>query len=126
MGAASVAAGAFGAHGLKSMLEASGQAANWETASRYALVHAMTLLATGLFAALPGAKHLSGVLAGAAVCFGVGTVIFSGCLWILAVTGIRVLGAVVPIGGGLLIAGWLLLALGGARLADDSGVGSGH
>lgn len=119
LGALSVAAGAFGAHGLKSTLEASGQAANWETASRYALVHALTLVATGLVAALPGATTMR-VFAAAAWCFGVGTVIFSGCLWILAVTGIRLLGAVVPIGGGLLIAGWLLLTLGGVRLAGES------
>lgn len=124
LGAVAVAAGAFGAHGLKGMLEASGQAANWETASRYALVHALALVAAGLIAALPGATQVSRVLAAAAWCFGAGTAIFSGCLWILAVTGIRVLGAVVPIGGVLLIAGWLLLAVGGVRLADDSGTGA--
>lgn len=121
LGAAAVALGAFGAHGLKSVLDAAGQAVNWETASRYALVHATALLATGLFAALPGGKHVSRVLAAAAWCFFVGAVVFSGCLWLLAVSGIRALGAVVPAGGVLLIAGWLLLALGGLRLASESG-----
>ena len=119
LGAISVAAGAFGAHGLKGVLEASGQSANWETASRYALVHAMALVVTGLVAALPGAAAHR-LFAAAAWCFGLGAVVFCGCLWMLAVTGIRMLGAVVPVGGGLLIAGWLLLALAAARLAKSS------
>lgn len=126
LGAASVGLGAFGAHGLRSVLEASGQAENWETASRYALVHATALLATGLFAALPGSKHAGRVPAAAAWCFGAGASIFSGCLWLLAVTGIRALGAAVPIGGGLLVAAWLLLALGGLRLARESGSTADH
>ncbi|MFM9024401.1 MAG: DUF423 domain-containing protein, partial [Planctomycetaceae bacterium] len=117
--------GAFGAHGLKAVLEASGQAGNWETASRYALVHALALVVTGLVAALPGAATQR-LVAPAAWCFGLGTVVFSGCLWILAVTGIRTLGAVVPVGGGLLIAGWLLLALAATRLAASSRPGGHH
>jgi len=119
LGAISVALGAFGAHGLKGVLEASGQAGNWETASRYALVHALALVVTGLVAALPGAATRR-LVATAAWCFGLGTVVFSGCLWLLAATGIRRLGAVVPVGGGLLIAGWLMLALAAARLAASS------
>lgn len=125
LGAVSVAAGAFGAHGLRAVLEASGQAGNWETASRYALVHALALVATGLVAALPGGAA-NRMVAAAAWCFGSGTLIFSGCLWILAVTGIRTLGAVVPIGGGLLVAAWLLLAIGGGRLGPNSPPRTGH
>lgn len=126
LGAAAVAAGAFGAHGLKAMLTASGQAENWETACRYALFHAVALVLTGLVASAAGAARSGRTLGGAAWCFAVGTLVFSGCLGVLALTGFRLLGAVVPVGGSLLIAGWLLLALGGARLGDDSGSSAGH
>ena len=115
LGAVAVATGAFGAHGLKAILEASGQAANWETASRYAIVHAVALVATGLAAGLPDSAFGRRPLATAAWCFAAGTLVFSGCLWILALTGIRVLGAVVPIGGTLLIVGWVALAWAGLR-----------
>jgi uncharacterized membrane protein YgdD (TMEM256/DUF423 family) len=113
LGGLSVAGGAFGAHGLKAVLEASGQAANWETSARYAMVHALALVAVGLLAAVrPEAPGL----ALAAWCFLAGTLIFSGCLAALALTGVKLLGAIVPIGGVLLIAGWARLALTAARL----------
>jgi uncharacterized membrane protein YgdD (TMEM256/DUF423 family) len=113
LGAVAVAAGAFGAHGLKDMLEAAGQATNWDTAFRYALVHAVATLACGIpIPTGPGerSRRLQGL---AAICFILGTLIFSGCLAALALSGIRVLGAIVPIGGVLLIAGWLLVAAAG-------------
>jgi uncharacterized membrane protein YgdD (TMEM256/DUF423 family) len=109
-GAISVAAGAFGAHALKAMLEASGQAANWETAARYALVHAVAAVLAGLLAALPQVAGRGPAVA-AGVCFLAGTAIFSGCLAALALSGVRILGAIVPIGGVLLILGWVLLAV---------------
>jgi uncharacterized membrane protein YgdD (TMEM256/DUF423 family) len=109
-----VAAGAFGAHGLKDMLAATGQADNWETASRYALVHALGLILTGLVARLPGTR--ARFATAAAGCLFAGTLIFSGCLATLAVTGIRILGAIVPIGGVLLIAGWAFLAAAAAGI----------
>lgn len=118
LGALAVAAGAFGAHGLKSFLEAAGQTANWETAFRYALTHAVALVATGAVAALPQATGCRFLLAAATACFVVGTLIFSGCLAALCLSGVRVLGAIVPIGGTLLIVGWVLLAIAGARLAS--------
>ena len=114
LGGVSVASGAFGAHGLKAVLEASGQAGNWETAARYGLFHALALVAVGLLAAVR--PHATG-LATAAWCFLGGTLIFSGCLAALALTGVKLLGAIVPIGGVLLIAGWARLALAAARLA---------
>lgn len=120
-GAVAVAAGAFGAHCLKATLEATGQAGNWETASRYALVHALALVTTGVAAALPGAVRALHPLATAAWCFAAGTAVFSGCLWALALTGFRLLGAVVPVGGILLVAGWALLATWGMRIGDASG-----
>lgn len=109
-----VAAGAFGAHGLKATLTASGQAENWETACRYAMYHALALVTVGLLAAIR--SPAPGGLTAAAWCFLVGTLIFSGCLAVLALTGIKILGAIVPIGGVLLIVGWALLALAAARL----------
>lgn len=114
LGGLAVAAGAFGAHGLKSLLEAHGQAGNWETASRYALCHALAVVLVGILAALRPAAPL----AAAGWCFLLGTAIFSGCLFALAVTGIKPLGAIVPIGGLLLIVGWALLAVAGWRAAD--------
>lgn len=114
LGGLAVAAGAFGAHGLKGLLEARGQAANWETAARYALCHALALVAVGTLARVRPAAGLGA----AGWCFLLGTTVFSGCLFALAVSGMKVLGAVVPIGGGLLIAGWGLLAVAAWRTAD--------
>ena len=117
LGAVSVAAGAFGAHGLKAFLEAAGQAANWETAFRYSLVHAVAIVATGLVAALPQAAGCRGMLTAATICLVCGTLIFSGCLAALCLSGVKILGAIVPICGTLLIAGWVLLAVVALRLA---------
>jgi uncharacterized membrane protein YgdD (TMEM256/DUF423 family) len=114
LGGLAVAAGAFGAHGLKAFLEAHGQAGNWETAARYALVHALATVAVGTLAAVRPAPGL----AAAGWCFLVGTAIFSGCLFALTLSGIKILGAVVPIGGVLLIAGWMLLAYAGWHVRD--------
>jgi uncharacterized membrane protein YgdD (TMEM256/DUF423 family) len=111
LGGVAVATGAFGAHGLKAFLEAHGQAANWETAARYALCHALALVAVGGLAAV----RPTAALRTAGWCFLLGTVVFSGCLFALALTGVKVLGAVVPIGGVLLIAGWIALAWAGWR-----------
>ena len=108
LGAAGVAAGAFGAHALKSTLAANGHADTWETGCRYALVHAIAIVAVGcLGAARP---VIAGRLSWAAWAFLLGTAIFSGCLLALSLSGVRILGAVVPFGGTLLIAGWLALA----------------
>ncbi len=117
-GGLAVAAGAFGAHGLKATLTATGQADNWETACRYALFHALAIVATGLLARLPKPPP-QGLLRAATVSLLVGILIFSGCLAVLAVTGITILGAIVPIGGVLLIAGWILLASAALQLRDD-------
>lgn len=114
LGGIAVAAGAFGAHGLAARLAACGQTANWQTACTYCMFHALALLAAGLVAArrLPPCR----LAVAAGWCFFVGTLIFSGCLAALALSGLKILGAVVPIGGVLLIAGWVLLALAAARL----------
>lgn len=115
LGGIAVAAGSFGAHGLKDLLAANGQAANWETGVRYALFHAIALLAVGLFAGLPQAEPARPWLVAAGACFLLGTLIFSGFLAALALSGVRILGAIVPIGGVLLLAGWAALAIAAAR-----------
>jgi uncharacterized membrane protein YgdD (TMEM256/DUF423 family) len=97
-----VALGAFGAHSLKALLEANHQTGTWQTAAHYHLVHAVVLLVLAL---RPTVTRLSFCL------FGAGIVIFSGSLYLLAVTNIRWLGAITPIGGACLIAGWLTLAI---------------
>jgi uncharacterized membrane protein YgdD (TMEM256/DUF423 family) len=115
VGGIAVAAGSFGAHGLKERLDAAGQSGNWETAVRYALFHAVATLVVAVAAASPGFSAGRGWLTAAGWCFLVGTAIFSGFLLALALSGVRMLGAIVPIGGVLLIAGWVMVAVAGLR-----------
>ena len=114
LGGIAVAAGAFGAHGLAARLAESGQAANWQTACTYCMYHALGLIAAGLVAGRCRPPCRLAVAAG--WCFLFGTLIFSGCLAVLALSGIKILGAIVPIGGLLMIAGWAILATAAARL----------
>jgi uncharacterized membrane protein YgdD (TMEM256/DUF423 family) len=111
LGGLGVAIGAFGAHALRAMLEATGRSDTFETAVRYQFYHALALLCVGLLLFRIDSKliHYSGNLMLA------GTLIFSGSLYILCFTGIKWLGAITPIGGVLMIAGWVLLALAIAR-----------
>ena len=76
---------------------------------------AAALMAVGLLGL--SRPQITGPLTVAAWCFLVGTLIFSGCLAVLALSGIKLLGAIVPIGGVLLIVGWLLLAFAASRLS---------
>lgn len=100
-----VAAGAFGAHVLRERLSAD-LLDVFETAARYQIYHALALLAVAwMEARWPGAG--AGV---AGWLFVVGTILFSGSLYALALTGIRGLGAVTPLGGLAFLAGWLALA----------------
>jgi uncharacterized membrane protein YgdD (TMEM256/DUF423 family) len=101
VGALGVALGAFGAHGLKSILVANEALSTWQTASQYHLLHAVVLLCLSWRKNPPPAAFW--LLAA-------GLTLFSGSLYVLALTGIRALGAVTPVGGLLLILGWLLLA----------------
>jgi uncharacterized membrane protein YgdD (TMEM256/DUF423 family) len=100
-----VAAGAFGAHALKARL-APEMLAVWDTAVRWQVVHALALLVLGVLAQ----AWRDGALRAAGACFVVGTVLFSGSLYALALTGVRGLGAVTPFGGVAFLAGWALLA----------------
>lgn len=100
-----VAAGAFGAHGLKAQLSAE-MLAIWETGARYHLIHGLGLVLVGLLAPQLGkGAQIAGWLMIA------GLVLFSGSLYVLAVSGQRWLGAITPLGGTAWIAGWITLAV---------------
>lgn len=118
LGGIAVATGAFGAHALRTVLDASGQADNWETATRYALVHALAAVVAGVMASRRTPSDTARPSLAAGICFLLGSLIFSGCLMALALSGVRILGAIVPIGGALLIVGWVILAVAGWRLAS--------
>lgn len=106
LGALSVALGAFGAHGLDGRLSAD-LLNTYEIGVRYHVYHALALL--GVVAVLiRWPEATAAVWAG--WLFVVGIVIFSGSLYILALTGIRWLGAITPIGGVAFVVGWLCLA----------------
>jgi uncharacterized membrane protein YgdD (TMEM256/DUF423 family) len=100
LGALGVGLGAFGAHGLRAILEANQTFPIWQTASQYHLLHAVVLLYLSGRKSVPVAAFWS---------FTGGILIFSGTLYILAYSGFRKLGAITPVGGALLILGWLLL-----------------
>lgn len=102
----SVAAGAFGAHALKARLPPD-LLVIFETGARYHMYHALGLLAVGLLALL----RPSSLLNGAGWAMLVGIILFSGSLYALALSGIRVLGAVTPLGGLGFLAGWALFAI---------------
>lgn len=102
----SVAAGAFGAHGLRARLTPE-YLAVFETAARYQMYHALGLLAVAW-----AVTRWPGSLAGwAGWLFVVGTVLFSGSLYTLALTGAQWLGAITPLGGAAFLAGWVCLIL---------------
>lgn len=110
LGLLAVALGAMGAHGLKSHWEATLDAVEvakrvdvWKTASFYHLTHAIVLLV--LASVFPEPKQARG----AWWSFMGGIVVFSGTLYVLCLTGMKWLGAITPIGGVLLMLGWLLL-----------------
>jgi uncharacterized membrane protein YgdD (TMEM256/DUF423 family) len=104
-----VTLGAFGAHALRSRLSPE-MLVVFETGVRYQMYHALAIIATGLIAA-----RLSGWLIGAAGwLFTAGIVLFSGSLYLLAFTGVTVLGAITPIGGVAFLLGWACLALAAA------------
>jgi uncharacterized membrane protein YgdD (TMEM256/DUF423 family) len=105
-----VALGAFGAHGLRDVLDARGHDL-WQKAVFYQLVHALALLATTI---LQG-QHEGWRLGPAAAGFVAGSIIFSGTLYLLAVGGPRWLGAVTPLGGLSLLFGWAWLAWSAVR-----------
>jgi len=102
LGLLAVALGAFGAHGLKELLARNATLAIWEKAVFYHFVHAVMLFILAQRSSFPIGPWL---------CFLAGIVIFSGSLYLLAITNVRLLGAITPLGGISFIAGWGWLAL---------------
>ncbi|HHL51963.1 MAG TPA: DUF423 domain-containing protein [Flammeovirgaceae bacterium] len=111
LGALAVALGAFGAHALKSMLEASNRLDTYETAVKYHFYHALALILTELL--LHSYEHK--LVGWAGYGFIAGIVLFSGSLYLLCFTGINKLGAITPLGGLAFIAAWIMLLLGVAK-----------
>jgi uncharacterized membrane protein YgdD (TMEM256/DUF423 family) len=114
--AIAVAAGAFGAHALRSRLDARMLDA-FETGARYQMYHALALFAVAWLvaraaSAAPGTTTLATAAGWLLVA---GTVLFSGSLYAMALTGVRGLGAVTPLGGACFLAGWACLAAAAAR-----------
>jgi uncharacterized membrane protein YgdD (TMEM256/DUF423 family) len=105
--ALAVMLGAFGAHGLRARLDADSMRI-YETAVMYHFLHALGIL---ILSVLPrtGTASASSMGQVCAILLA-GIVLFSGSLYLLAVTGTRILGAITPLGGVLFIAGWLLAA----------------
>jgi len=107
LGAAAVAIGAFGAHGLKSRVTPE-LLTVFETAARYHLIHALAIVAVAWACdRLPG----SGAVQVGGWLFLCGIALFSGSLYLLVLTGARWLGAITPLGGLALIGGWMSLAI---------------
>lgn len=98
-GAAAVALGAFGAHGLKQIITDPHLLEVWETGARYHLIHAVVLLVLAGRGGSPWPSRL--LLAG--------ITLFSGSLYLMTLSGQRWLGAVTPLGGLCFIAGWLMI-----------------
>jgi uncharacterized membrane protein YgdD (TMEM256/DUF423 family) len=108
----SVAAGAFGAHALKARL-APDLLAIWETGARYQMYHALGIVAAAWAASRGPSAHAAAAWAG--WLFVLGTLLFTGSLYALALSGVRGLGAVTPFGGVAFLAGWVALAVAAIR-----------
>lgn len=116
-----VGAGAFGAHGLRARLAPEALAV-FEVAARYQMYHALALL----LVACAAARWRSRALTVSAACFVAGTLLFSGSLYALALTGVRGLGLVTPFGGLAFMAGWAALAWGAWRGAGSTAPPAGE
>ena len=109
-----VALGAFGAHTLRETLRSHDMVGVWEKAVFYHFVHALGILLIAILVRTntitsSGANRTAGLLL-------LGIFVFSGSLYALSVTGVRMLGAITPIGGVAFIAGWVLLAFEAGRV----------
>ncbi len=107
--ASAVMIGAFGAHGLEGRLDPYSLGV-YETAVRYHFYHALGLLAVPLLVRTGLVRESAGRWAGWLLL--VGIVFFCGSLYVLALTGVTMLGAVAPVGGTAFIAGWVMLGWG--------------
>ncbi len=103
LGFTGVALGAFGAHGLRDLLEPAGRMDIWKTAVLYQLIHAVAMLALAGWSD-PAARKIGW-------CWIAGVLLFSGSLYGLALGGPKILGPVTPLGGVALLAGWAWVAV---------------
>jgi uncharacterized membrane protein YgdD (TMEM256/DUF423 family) len=110
LGGLAVVLGAFGAHGLESYLAEHNQTANYDTAVRYQMYHALALVLVGILAER---RPPAAALRVAGWCLLAGIVVFSGALYGIALARVSQLGMVAPVGGTLLIAGWVAMAISG-------------
>lgn len=108
LGFLGVAIGAFGAHGLKTRLDALGTTATFHTGAEYHFYHALALLAVGMMWGASPASRASNVAGWA---FLVGVILFSGSLYALSATGYKMLGMITPFGGVAFLVGWVALVV---------------
>jgi uncharacterized membrane protein YgdD (TMEM256/DUF423 family) len=106
-GITAVALGAFGAHGLKEILTLNNRVDTYNLAVEYHFYHTFALLSVGILM-----NHFpSKLLNYGSLCFLLGIIFFSGSLYTLALTNVKIMGAITPVGGVLFIAGWIQLAI---------------
>lgn len=115
LGFLGLAIGAFGTHGLSSLLEGNGRSGTFDTAVHYHQLHSLALLVTGLMMS----KFSHRVLVWAGYLFLAGILIFSGSLYILAIFNISFVGAIAPIGGTALMLAWGCIAWMGYKASED-------
>lgn len=113
-GGLGVVLGAFGAHALKARVTAD-LVATFETGVRYQMYHALALL---VVASVAERRPTDGLLRAGGWLFVVGTLLFSGSLYVLTLTGIRWLGAITPVGGTAFIIGWFCVAVAALRARE--------
>lgn len=114
-GALAVVLGAFGAHALKASLSAANRLETFETAVRYQFYHALALVLVGILMKFTGGD--TKLLTWSGYSFIGGILIFSGSLYAICFTGITKFGATAPIGGLLMILGWILIFIAAGRLS---------
>ena len=115
-GFVAVAAGAFGAHGLKTHISAE-RLATWETAAHYQLVHSVMMVVVAMaMESRSDSRRMSSV----GWLFLAGIILFSGSLYALSLSGFRILGIITPFGGVSLLLGWLMLAACAFKMREDS------
>jgi uncharacterized membrane protein YgdD (TMEM256/DUF423 family) len=107
----SIALGAFGAHAFKLALQNAGNLETYETAARYQMYGAFSLIFIGILTEKISHKFLRG----SGYAFILGTIIFSGSLYLICATGAKIWGAVAPVGGTSLVLGWVLFFMGVSR-----------
>lgn len=116
--AMAVAAGAFGAHALRARLEPR-LLEVFETGARYQMYHAIGMLAVAWLLSRVDVRGRAAARASGWL-FVAGTVLFSGSLYAMALTGVRALGAITPVGGLCFLAGWAAMVLAASGLAERS------